>query len=183
MTTTTDDNERPAMLITWAVALALSIASLAGILVLSSDLAATDAVLTEAVGQIRKIADGTHRGVTANEALPPTNAAVLESMPAVLATVSSLQSANDTLTTLGNQIQTLADVLARAADPVRRTVDIAGEANHTVRLAQRPTGRIVDTLGSVDHRVANLGPLLDQTLNTSRSIESKLRILLVLPGK
>lgn len=94
----------------------------------------------------------------------------------------SLQSANDTLTALGNQTQTLADVLARAGDPVLRTVNTARDTNQTVHQAQPPTSRIVDTLDSIDDHVANLGPLLDQTLSTSRSIETKLRILLLLPG-
>jgi hypothetical protein len=95
--------------------------------------------------------------------------------------VRSLQSANDTLTALGNQTQSLADVLARAGDPVLRTVNTARDTNQTVHQAQPPTSRIVDTLDSIDDHVANLGPLLDQTLSTSRSIETKLRILLLLP--
>ena len=167
----------------WAVTLAFSLASFSGILVLTHDLAATNAVLNDSVGQVRKINRTTDRGLAANLALPPTDDAVLASMPSVESTVASLRHARTTLATLGTQIRVLADVLASTNGPLVHIVAAAQSADEAARSAQTPTSQTSDTLRYADARTSRLQPELDHTLDTARSIESKLRILLLLPGK
>jgi methyl-accepting chemotaxis protein len=166
----------------WALTLTFALASLVGIVALSSNLAATDALLTEGVGQTHKISETTSRGVVANHALPAIDAAVQDSAPAVVSTIEALRRADGSLRTLSARIRELADVLDRARRPLTRTVDTAAHTERTVRRALDPAGRIIDTLRAVDRRVADLGPALDRTLTTSRSIEAKLRVLGLLPG-
>jgi hypothetical protein len=161
----------------WAIALGFALASLVGILALTSDLADTDAVLAEGVGQVVKIDTTTTRGLLANDAPPPTDAAVQGSAPPVLATADSLRRANAALTTLAAQVRTLADVLAGANAPLAATISTADRIDHVVRRANTPTGDVIDTLGAIDRQVTGLGPALDRTLRLSRSIEAELHIL------
>lgn len=166
----------------WAVTLAFALSSLAGIVALTSNLATTDALLTDAVAEVVKIDATTTRGLDANEALPPTAAALHDSTPAVVATVTSLRQANQSLTTLGDQLRALADVLHDAADPLTRTLTAVEDTERTVQRTRQPASEAAETLHDIDRRVAELAPALDYTLTTSRSIEAKLRSLGLLTG-
>jgi hypothetical protein len=168
--------------VTWAVALAFSIASLTAILVLTSDLARTDAVLRDALGEVVRIATTTGRGKTANLALPPTNDALAQSLPDVVSTAGSLARARTTLGTLGDRIDSLAAALDSADQPLARIIDSAGGAADAARAAEAPAAHIARTLDRADDRVRGLGPRLDDALYRSRNIEARLRILRLLPG-
>jgi hypothetical protein len=168
--------------LTWAITLAFGVASFTGILALTSDLAKTDAVLTEGVGQVVQIDRTTTSGVVGNLALPPIDAAVRDSTPSVIGTADSLRRANAALATLSAQVRTLADVLTGAQGPLVHTITTAEHTDRTVGRLDDPARHIVDTLRTVDHRTAGLGPALDRTLRLSRSIEGKLHILRHLPG-
>ncbi|HEY9415488.1 MAG TPA: hypothetical protein VIQ30_12065 [Pseudonocardia sp.] len=173
---------RSALRVTWAVALAFTIASLTGILVLTSDLARTDAVLRDALGEILRIASTTGRGMAANQALPPTNDTLVQSLPEVVSTVRSLGRARTTLGTLGTQLGSLATVLGSADPPLARIVDSARDATDAARETKMPAAHIARTLRTADNRARSLGPELDEALSRSRSIESRLRILGLLPA-
>ncbi|MGQ0482870.1 MAG: hypothetical protein ACT4O0_17825 [Pseudonocardia sp.] len=166
----------------WAAALAFALASLVGIVALTSNLATTDALLTDAVAQVAKIDATTERGLSANEALPPTAAALRDSAPAVLATVTSLRQANQSLTTLSDRLRALAEVLHDAAGPLARTLTTVGDTERAVDRTRDPTSNTAKTLHDIDRQVVDLAPALDETVTRSRSIEAKLRILGLLPG-
>lgn len=175
-------SEHPTLRLTWAVALGFSIASLTGILVLTSDLARTDAVLRNALAEVVKISSTTTRGKNANLALPPTDAALTASLPEVVSTAGSLGRARTTLATLGTRLDALAAVLGRADQPLTRIVDSARGAADAARAADAPAAHIARTLRTADDRTRSLKPELDEALYRSRSIEARLRILRLLPG-
>lgn len=168
--------------VAWALALILTTASLTGILALTSDLARTDALLTDGVAQVVIIDRTTTSGLGANATLPATDAAVQANAAPVLATAGALGRANDTLTTLAQQVETLADVLAQAEDPLVGTVDRADNTDQTVRRTTSPLDHVLDTLHTIDQRTSALHPALDTTLRLSRSIEAKLDVLGHLPA-
>jgi hypothetical protein len=175
--------QRSALRLTWAVTLGFTIASLTGIVVLTSDLARTDGVLRSALTEVLKIASTTDRGLNANMALPPTNDALVQSLPEVVSTVGSMRRARSTLSTLGTQLDSLAAVLDSADPPLARIIGSARGATDAARAAEAPTAHIARTLATADDRARSLGPKLDDALTRSRSIESRLRILRLLPGR
>ncbi|HTK65725.1 MAG TPA: hypothetical protein VL595_25305 [Pseudonocardia sp.] len=173
---------RTALRVTWAIALSFSMASLTGILILTADLARTDAALQDALAEIVRIASTTDRGKTANLALPPTNDALVQSLPEVASTADSLVRARATLATLGTRLDSLAAVLEDADQPLARIVDSAQDAVDSARAADAPAAHIARTLRTADDRARRLGPSLDEVLSRSRSIEARLRILRLLPA-
>jgi hypothetical protein len=116
----------------WAVALAATIASVVGILILTSDQALS-------------------------------------------------AEARTTLGTLGDQLVTLASVLDSADPPLDSVVTATRDTNTAAAHAQQPVDHIAATLDRANTNARDLGPKLDESLTRARTIESKLRVLLLVP--
>lgn len=166
----------------WGMALAATVVALTGILTLTADLAVTDAVFADGVVQAAKVDETTDKALEAGLELPAADAALGDSMSEVLRTIDSLQRVQGTLGRLGSQLTSLGSVLASADDPLASIIGSTRGTTAAAGDARNPVNHIVDTLAEANGGVGALGPKLDRTLAHSRAIESKLRVLLLLPG-
>jgi ABC-type transporter Mla subunit MlaD len=96
-------------------------------------------------------------------------------------TANSLVKARTTLGTLGDQLVTLASVLDSADPPLDSVVTATRDTNTAAAQAQPPVDHIAATLDRANANARDLGPKLDESLTRARTIESKLRVLLLLP--
>jgi hypothetical protein len=163
------------------IALAVTVVTLVGILSLTSDLAITDATFADGVGQARQVDSTTDKALKAGLELPTANDALSTSYPQVVGTIDSLQKGRATLRTLGGQLSTLGDVLGSADSPLGSIIDRTKGTTAAAVAAEKPVNHIVGTLDQANSGVAALGPKLDATLGYARSIESKLRVLVLVP--
>lgn len=169
------------MRIAWAVALAATIASIVGILILTSDQALSAASFQAGVEQSRILDRTTDTALAAGLELPAADAALRDSLPHVVDTTDSLVRARSTLGTLGDQLVTLGDVLDSADPPLKSIVTATRDTNGAAADAKSPVDRIATSLDRANTNARTLGTTLDQTLARARTIESKLRVLLLLP--
>jgi ABC-type transporter Mla subunit MlaD len=165
----------------WAVALAATIASIVGILILTSDQALSAASFQAGVEQARKLDHTTDTALAAGLELPAANDALRDSLPHVVQTTTSLIKARTTLGTLSDQLVTLASVLDSADPPLDSVVTATRDTNTAAAHAQQPVDHIAATLDRANTNARDLGPKLDESLTRARTIESKLRVLLLLP--
>ncbi|MBV9162233.1 MAG: hypothetical protein JO281_11915 [Pseudonocardiales bacterium] len=113
--------------------------------------------------------------------LPAADDAVRDSLPHVVQTTTSLIKARTTLGTLGDQLVTLGSVLDSADPPLDSVVTATRGINTAAAHAQQPVDHIAATLDRANTNARDLGPKLDESLTRARTIESKLRVLLLLP--
>jgi hypothetical protein len=165
----------------WAVALAATIASVVGILILTSDQALSAASFQAGVEQAQILDHTTDTALAAGLELPAANDALRDSLPHVVQTTNSLVRARTTLGTLGDQLVALGGVLDSADPPLDAVVTATRGTNAAAAQAQPPVNHITVTLGRANATVRDLGPKLDESLSRARIIESKLRVLLLLP--
>jgi hypothetical protein len=165
----------------WAVALAATIASVVGILILTSDQALSAASFQAGVEQGRILDHTTDTALAAGLELPAANGALRDSLLHVVQTTNSLVRARTTLGTLGDQLVALGAVLDSADPPLDSVVTATRGTNAAAAQAQPPVDRIAASLDRANGNVRDLGPKLDETLARARTIESKLRVLLILP--
>lgn len=169
------------MRLAWAVTLAATIASIVGILILTSDQALSAANFRAGVEQAHILDHTTDTALAAALELPAADGALRDSLPHVVRTTDSLIRARTTLGTLGDQLVTLAAVLDSADAPLDSIVTRTRDTNAAAAGAQPPVDHIVATLGRANDHVHDLGPKLDESLARARTIESKLRVLLLVP--
>jgi len=156
-------------------------ASAVGILILTSDQAASAASFRAGVQQAKILDHTTDLALAAGLELPAANDALRDSLPHVVDTTASLVRARTTLGTLGEQLVQLGAVLGRADPPLDSIVAATRDTNAAAAGARPPVDHIVATLGRANGNVRDLGPKLDESLTRARTIESKLRALLLLP--
>lgn len=82
---------------------------------------------------------------------------------------------------LGGQLKTLGTVLNSADPHLVSIVEAARTSTEEAGAAAKPAEGIVGLLADSDAKVRRLGGILDETSARAQRIESKLRILLVLP--
>ena len=169
------------MRLAWAVAVAASIASVVGILILTSDQALSAASLQAGTEQGRILDRTTDTALAAGLELPAANGALRESLPHVVRTTDSLVRARTTLGTLGDQLVVLGDVLDSADQPLEAIVAATRGTDTAAADARPPVNRIAASLDRADDNVRKLGTKLDESLARAGTIESKLRVLLLLP--
>ena len=169
------------MRVAWAVALAAAIASVVGILILTSDQALSAASFQAGVDQSRILDHTTDRALAAALALPAADDALRTSLPDVVQTTNSLVRANATLGTLGDQLVALGAVLEGADQPLDSVITETRRTDAATAQARAPVDRIVASLERANGNVRDLGPKLDETLERAQRIERKLRVLLLLP--
>lgn len=167
--------------LTWAVTLGFTVATLVGILILTRDLGTSEAIFRDGVVQANKVNDTTDRALGGAEELPPANAAINAGMPEVVGVIASLNTANGTLSTLGEQLQSLGAALDEADPALVNIIGSAELASKQAKGAAGPAGHIAFTLDGANQKVGTLAGLLDETQTLSDTIDSKLRIALVLP--
>lgn len=165
----------------WAIALAATLVTLTGILIVTRDLAVTDAIFRDGVAQATKVDATTDTALGAADELPAADRALVRSMPAVTGVMSSLAGAEQTLGRLSRRLATLGTTL-KAADPPLVGIIAAGRAaTDRAARAAAPVRTITGTLGGTRGTVRAIGARLDRTIALCREIEAKLRILLLLP--
>ena len=169
------------MRVAWAVALAATLASVVGILILTSDLAVSAASFRAGVEQGKIVDHTSDVALAAGLELPAANEALRDSLPRVVETANSLTRARATLGTLGDELVQLGAVLDSADPPLSSVVAATRDTNAAAAGAQPPVDHIVAILDRANGNVLDLGPKLDESLARARVIESKLRALLLLP--
>lgn len=167
--------------LSWALALAFTIAALTGVLILTRDLNISNNIFKDGVVQAKTVDATTDKALVGTGELPPADDAVNRSMPEVVGVIDSLTNADGTLGTLGNQLQALADALKAADAPLAGIIQAGGAATDQANAAAQPAAQIVNTLSGANAKAEQLSGLLDQTLSLSQTIDSKLRVALVLP--
>lgn len=167
--------------LSWAIALSFTIALLAGILILTRDLAITNDLFKDGVVQAETVDHTTDVALIATGELPPANDAINKGLPEVVGVIDSLTRADHTLGTLGDQLQALGQALVAADAPLVGIIGAGNTATDQANAAAVPAETITHTLAEANAKVATLAPLLDETLVLSETIDSKLRIALVLP--
>ncbi|MCQ4079109.1 hypothetical protein NGB36_00370 [Streptomyces sp. RB6PN25] len=168
--------------LSWAITLIFSLGMLTGILVVTRDLAETNAIFKDGVVQAEKVNSTTDTALGATGQLPPADKAIGQGLPQVVDVLGSLSKAQTTLGTLGNQLGNLGTVLTRADPPLVGIIGAAQQSTNQANAAAAPAASIVRLLAQADQRVQALAPLLDQTAARARNINSKLHVLMLLPG-
>lgn len=167
--------------ISWAITLGFTIALLTGILIVTRDLGISNDIFKDGVVQAQTVDSTTDQALEGAQQLVPANEAIDQGLPQVVGVLDSLVRANETLGSLGTHLTDLGTALQAADAPLVGIIDAGQEATIQANAAAVPAGQIVDTLGAANAKVANLGPMLDQSLALSKEIDSKLRIALLLP--
>lgn len=169
------------MPVSWAIAIALTLASLVGILILTRDLSISDAIFKDGVVQAHKVDHTTDKANNGAAQLPPADHAINQGLPQVFGVIDSLNQANTTLATLATDLQALGGALQKADPSLVSIIGSAGQATGSAGAATGQVQTINSTLGDANGRVQTLGSLLDRTQELSAIIDSKLRIALLLP--
>ncbi|MFC0454070.1 hypothetical protein [Rhodococcus jostii] len=167
--------------LSWAIALAFTIALLCGILIVTRDLSITNDIFKDGVNQAKIVDKTTNDALSGAKELPPANAAINQGLPEVVGVLNSLTRADQTLGDLGTQLQALGDALKSADAPLGGIIDAGAAATDQANAAAVPAEQIVYTLADADAKVQALAPLLDQSLALGQTIDEKLRIALILP--
>lgn len=168
--------------LSWAIALTFSLAMLTGILIVTRDLSVTNDIFKDGVAQAEKVNSTTDKAVNATGQLPPADQAIRQGLPQVVGVLGSLSKAETTLGSLGSQLSQLGSVLRGADPPLVGIISAANNSTIQAEAAAKPVAAINVLLGQADQKVRHLGPLLDQTITRASNIDSKLRILLLLPS-
>lgn len=167
--------------LSWAIALAFTIAALTGVLIVTRDLSITGDTFKDGVAQAQTLDSTTDRALDGAHQLPPAADSAHRSLPEVVGIIDSLTRANLTLATLGDQLGSLDTTLAAAAAPLDGTIAAARDAGKQAGAAADPLAGVTATLDAANANAQTLGQKLDRTLTLSRTIDQKLRIALVLP--
>lgn len=167
--------------LSWALALGFTIAMLVGILIVTRDLSVSNEIFKDGVAQARTVDNTTDKALDGAAQLPPANAAIHQGIPQVVGVIDSLTRADATLGSLGEQLQALSTALQAADAPLQGIIAAGQSAAEQANAAAVPAESVAGTLVEADAKARALGPLLDQTLTLSQTIDSKLRISLLLP--
>ena len=167
--------------ISWGIALSATIVLLVGVLILTRDLNTTSHIFRDGVAQARIVDETTDEALDGAAELPPANTAIDSSEPEVVAILDSLTTAEATLGTLAGQLSSLGTALTDARPPLVGIVDAGRSATDQAAAAALPAANIASTLTGANDKARRLGPLLDQTAELGATIDSKLRIALLLP--
>lgn len=167
--------------LSWALALAFTIALMCGILIVTRDLSGTNDIFKDGVVQATTVVGTTDDALAGAQQLPPANDAIDRGLPEVMGVIDSLTRADRTLGDLGTQLYELSEALSAADAPLVGIIDAGGSATEQANAAAVPAGDVVHTLAEADAKVQSLAPLLDHTLSLGQLIDSKLRIALLLP--
>ncbi|MFI5782879.1 hypothetical protein [Nocardia sp. NPDC051570] len=167
--------------LSWALALSFTISALAGILILTRDLSVTNDIFKDGVSQAITVDHTTDDALEGVTHLGPADAAVNQGMPQVVGVIDSLSRADHTLGDLGDQLQALAAALSSADAPLADILGAGGSATGQADAAAGQAAQIANTLAQADSRAQQLGRLLDQTSTLGKTIDSKLRVALLLP--
>lgn len=169
------------MRFSWAIALSCTLLTLTGILIVTRDLATTDAIFKDGVVQALKVNATTDDALAATGQLPGADDALLGSMPEVAGVLGSLGQAESTLGQLSQQLTALGTTLQSADSPLVGIIGAGQTATTRANGAAVPVKTIVGTLGHTRATIGLIASRLDQTIVLARQIESKLHVLLSVP--
>ncbi|ABG99974.1 conserved hypothetical protein (plasmid) [Rhodococcus jostii RHA1] len=167
--------------LSWAIALAFTIALMCGILIVTRDLSGTNDIFKDGVVQAQTVDRTTDDALAGAKELPPANDAINTGFPQVVGVLDSLTQADHTLGDLGTQLQELSEALKSADAPLVGIIDAGASAAEQANAAAVPAEHVVYTLADANAKVQALAPLLDQSLSLGQLIDSKMRISLLLP--
>lgn len=165
----------------WAIAAVFSLPMLTGILVVTRDLSVTNDLFKDGVAQAEQVAATTGKALGAADQLPSADRAIGQSLPEVVDVLGSLGKAQTTLDTLGTQLDDLGKVLVGADPPLVSIIQAAKGSTEQAGAAAQPAAGITGLLEDSDEKVSVLGERLDESIVRARNIESKLRLLLLVP--
>lgn len=167
--------------ISWAITAAMTVALLVGLLILTRDLSISNDTFKDGVTQAAKVNGTTDEALSGADQLDPANTATRAGMPEVTGIVSSLSQANTTLGELGTKLQQLGDALTGANSSLQGIISSGDSAVGEAGRAGTSAGSIAQRLGGINNRAAEIGAELDRTRALSHTIDTKLRIALLLP--
>ncbi|MFI6953393.1 hypothetical protein ACIBJI_07945 [Nocardia sp. NPDC050408] len=167
--------------LSWAVALAFTIAALTGILILTRDLHATRDVFARGVGEGQKIELTTDKALEGAAQLPAAVDSVTQGLPAVVGVSQSMVRADNSLAAMATNLNTLAAALGSADGPLGVVVASSTSTSNAATSAVPSVEHIAATLTATDAKAKQLSALLDQTQVLGSTIDSKLRVALLLP--
>ncbi|WP_225536128.1 hypothetical protein [Tsukamurella tyrosinosolvens] len=159
----------------------MTVALLVGLLVLTRDLAISSDTFKDGVTQAAKVNRTTDRALDGADQLAPANNATKAGLPEVSAIVGSLSQANTTLLELGSKLEQLGGALAGASASLDNINTSAFGASAKARDAGSAAGSIAGRLTGINNDAKQLSGLLDQTAALSHTIDTKLRVALLLP--
>ncbi|UGT67753.1 hypothetical protein LTT66_31925 [Nocardia gipuzkoensis] len=167
--------------LSWALALALTVAALTGILIVTRDLHTTRDVFARGVDEGQTIEVTTDKALAGAAQLPATVDSITRGLPSVIGVSQSMARADSSLAAMATNLNTLAAALGSADGPLGAVVASSSSAGSAATAAVPPVEHISDTLSATDAKAIQLGRLLDQTQVLSSTIDSKLRVALLLP--
>lgn len=167
--------------LSWALALAFTVAVLVGILIVTRDLSITSDTFKRGVAEAEILETTTDDALAGAAQLPPASQSLRDGLPDVVAVTNSMAAAEESLGALGNQLRALGTALSTADVPLGATIGSIQTATEQTNGATTPAGNIAHTLGEAESKAQSLSALLDQTLVLGQTIDTKLRIAFLLP--
>lgn len=165
----------------WAFALALVLVSLTGILIVTDDLSTTRDTFVEGVGEARALERTTDEANDGADQLEPGIASIAQGVPHVAKISGAMVEANRSLEAMARSLAELAGVLGSTDEPLRDVGSLATTARQGTSAAKAPIVEITQTLNSINQKSRTLGEQLDRTAVLAYTIDSKLRIALLIP--
>lgn len=165
----------------WAFTLALTLVALIGILIVTHDLGTTRNTFARGVDEARTIEQTTDKALDGAAALPPSIESVSQGVPHISEVSRSMIRANHSLGTMAESLSDLALALESADQPLQGIVAAAGDARTGAASAIPPVETITSQLASITQKTQTLNTQLQQTEALGSTIDSKLRIALLIP--
>lgn len=166
----------------WTVALAVTLATLMGILVLTRDLSISDSLFKDGVSQAETVNATTDEALAGVAELPAGDFALRQSLPEVAGVATSLTTATTTLDDLGYKLNLLSEALTGANTSLEDIVTSGRGAVSEADQAAGPTGSIANRLNGINAQTKELSAQLDDTASLSHTVDTKLRIALLIPA-
>ncbi|MCG7631456.1 MULTISPECIES: hypothetical protein [Gordonia] len=152
-----------------------------GLLILSRDLSITSETFKDGVAQAETVNGTTDEALAGADQLDPANTATRAGMPEITGIVASLSQANTSLSELGTKLQQLGDALTGANTSLEGVISSGNSAVDNAFRASTSVASISDRLEGINTRATEIAAELDNTRALSHTIDTKLRIALLLP--
>ncbi len=167
--------------VSWLVAVVAVAGTMSALLVMTSDLGGTAATLARGVGGIETLVRTNGAALDSAGAIAPTSTAVDRAGAEVGALAESIGRGIGALDRMSADLALLSSSLGKSNPPLAGVLaDVARSGTGTAG-AEASVGRTAALLAQADQTVRELGPLLDETVARSTSIDRKLRALRLIP--
>ncbi|AZG46818.1 hypothetical protein [Gordonia insulae] len=165
----------------WAITAAMTIALLVGLLILTRDLSISNDTFKDGVNQAATVNGTTDDALDGADQLQPADTATRAGMPEVTGIIGSLAQADQTLGELGTKLNQLGGALTGANTSLEGIITSGNSAVGQAQQAATSAGAIANRLTGINNQAAQISAELDNTQALSHTIDTKLRIALLLP--